>query len=106
MVRDHERAPSVVIGLRIAGIAGAVFGIPIAAVISALFFHWVARSQEHGTVADRAARRIARREGRAVRRPREPVPGVDRDVEEVLPAKTLQAHPVLPPDEDVGSEPA
>jgi predicted PurR-regulated permease PerM len=97
---------SVVVGLRIAGIAGAVFGIPIAAVISALFFHWVARSQEHGTVADRAARRIARREGRAVRRPREPVPGVDRDVEEVLSAKTLQAHPVLPPDEDMGSEPA
>jgi len=74
---------SVVIGLRIAGIAGAIFGIPIAAVISALFFHWVARSREHGTVADRATRRLARREGRAVRRPREPVPGVDEDVDEV-----------------------
>jgi predicted PurR-regulated permease PerM len=97
---------SVVIGIRIAGIAGAVFGIPIAAVISALFFHWVARSQEHGTVADRAARRIARREGRAVRRPREPVPGVDQDVDEVLAAKTLQAHPVRPPEEDPGTEPA
>lgn len=97
---------SVVIGIRIAGIAGAVFGIPIAAVISALFFHWVARSQEHGTVADRAARRIARREGRAVRRPREPVPGVDEDVDEVLAAKTLQAHPVRSPAEDSGTEPA
>lgn len=97
---------SVVIGIRIAGIAGAVFGIPIAAVISALFFHWVARSHEHGTVADRAARRIARREGRAVRRPREPVPGVDEDVAEVLAAKTLQAHPVRPPEEDAGTKPA
>jgi predicted PurR-regulated permease PerM len=74
---------SVVVGLRVAGIAGAIFGIPIAAVISALFFHWVARSREHGTVADRATRRVARREGRAVRRPREPVPGVDQDVSEV-----------------------
>ncbi len=97
---------SVVIGLRVAGIAGAIFGIPIAAVISALFFHWVARSQEHGTVADRAARRIARREGRAVRRPREPVAGVDEDVDEVLAATTLQAHPVRSPDEDAGTEPA
>jgi len=97
---------SVVIGIRIAGIAGAVFGIPIAAVISALFFHWVARSHEHGTVADRAVRRIARREGRAVRRPREPVPGVDEDVDEVLAAKTLQAHPVRSPEEDAGTKPA
>jgi predicted PurR-regulated permease PerM len=97
---------SVVVGLRMAGIAGAVFGIPIAAVISALFFHWVARSHEHGTVADRAARRIARREGRVFRRPREPVPGVDEDVDEVLAAKTLQAHPVRSPEEDSGTEPA
>ena len=73
---------SVVIGLKVAGIAGAIFGIPIAAVISAFFFHWVARSRENGSVADRAAIRVARREGREVRRPREPVPGVDADVDE------------------------
>ena len=73
---------SVVIGSKIAGIAGAIFGIPIAAVISALFFHWVARSRESGTVADRATQRVARREGRVVRRPREPVPGVDEDVDD------------------------
>jgi predicted PurR-regulated permease PerM len=87
---------SVVIGLRIAGVAGAVFGIPIAAVISALFFHWVARSREHGSVADRATQRLASRERREVRRPREPVPGVDEDVDEVA-ARTLQAHPIAPP---------
>jgi predicted PurR-regulated permease PerM len=84
---------SVVVGSKLAGIAGAIFGIPIAAVISALFFHWVARSRENGAVADRAARRVAAREGREVRRPREPVPGVDEDVEDVISAKVLQAHP-------------
>jgi predicted PurR-regulated permease PerM len=45
---------SVVVGAKIAGIPGAIFGIPIAAVLSALFFYWVARSRETGTVADRA----------------------------------------------------
>ncbi len=91
---------SVVIGLRVAGIAGAIFGIPIAAVISALFFHWVARSREHGTVADRATRRVARREGRVVRRPREPVPGVDEDVAEVAGDASTPAQSAdgMPPD--------
>ena len=86
---------SVVIGSKIAGIAGAIFGIPIAAVISAFFFHWVARSREGGTVADRATQRVARREGRAVRRPREPVPGVDADVDDAqLPApRTVEGTP-------------
>ncbi len=74
---------SVVIGSKIAGFAGAIFGIPIAAVLSAFFFHWFGRSRDGGTVADRATRRLAAREGRAVRRPREPVPGVDADVDEV-----------------------
>jgi hypothetical protein len=74
---------SVVVGSKIAGIAGAIFGIPIAAVLSAFFFHWFGRAREGGTVADRATQRLAAREGREVRRPREPVPGVDADVEEV-----------------------
>jgi len=74
---------SVVIGSKIAGIAGAIFGIPIAAVLSAFFFHWFGRTRESGTVADRAAQRLAAREGRTIRRPREPVPGVDEDLAEV-----------------------
>jgi predicted PurR-regulated permease PerM len=77
---------SVVIGSKIAGIAGAIFGIPIAAVLSAFFFHWFGRSREGGSVADRATKRVAEREGREVRRPREPVPGVDEDVDEVAAA--------------------
>jgi len=85
---------SVVIGLRIAGIPGAIFGIPIAAVLSAFFFHWFGRSREGGTVADRAAQRLEAREGRSVRRPREPVPGVDEDVDEV--ASPLSASPSAP----------
>ena len=83
---------SVVIGLRIAGIPGAIFGIPIAAVLSAFFFHWFGRSRENGTVTDRATKRLAAREGRDVRRPREPVPGVDADVDEVA-----GAHPASAP---------
>ncbi len=90
---------SVVIGSKIAGIAGAIFGIPIAAVLSALFFHWVARSREGGTVADRATQRVARREGRAVRRPVEPVPGVDEDVDDAaLPSpRTVEGAPAPMP---------
>jgi len=71
---------SVLIGSKIAGIMGAIFGIPIAAVVSAFFFHFYARSRESGTVTDRAAQRVAAREGRAIRKPREPVAGVDADV--------------------------
>jgi predicted PurR-regulated permease PerM len=74
---------SVVIGSKVAGIAGAIFGIPVAAVLSAFFFQWYGRSREGGTITDRATQRLASREGREVRQPREPVPGIDEDVPEV-----------------------
>jgi predicted PurR-regulated permease PerM len=70
---------SVIIGSKIAGVAGAIFAIPIAAIVSAFFFEYVGR-QRSGTVAERAARRLEDREGRPVRVPREPVPGADADV--------------------------
>jgi hypothetical protein len=91
---------SVVIGGKIAGIAGAIFGIPIAAVLSVFFFHWFGRSRENGTVTDRATKRLAQREGRDVRRPREPVPGVDADVDEVAgaPAVSTPASAVTAPE--------
>ena len=66
---------SVLIGSRIAGIPGAIFGIPVAAVVSAFFFHFLHRTSSDRTVADRAARRLSEREGRPVRVPREPAPG-------------------------------
>ncbi len=72
---------SVLIGSRIAGIPGAIFGIPVAAVASAFFLHYLRLTSADRTVADRAARRLSEREGRPVRVPREPAPGQAEDVE-------------------------
>jgi predicted PurR-regulated permease PerM len=71
---------SVLVGSKIAGVSGAIFGIPIAAVISAFFFHFLILSREPSPIATRAARRLEAREGRPVRIPREPAPGIDPDV--------------------------
>jgi predicted PurR-regulated permease PerM len=73
---------SVLIGSKIGGIAGAIFGIPIAAVASAFFFHFLGQVRATGPITRRAAERLAAREGRAVRVPREPSPGLDPDVED------------------------
>jgi predicted PurR-regulated permease PerM len=70
---------SVLVGSKVGGIAGAIFGIPIAAVGSAFFLQYLGRTRPGGTVTTRAARRRAAREGHAVRVPREPAPGVDPD---------------------------
>ncbi|MEO7664499.1 MAG: AI-2E family transporter [Candidatus Limnocylindrales bacterium] len=88
---------SVLVGGKIAGISGAIFGIPIAAVLSAFFLHSLGRNVEGGAVAARAAQRLGRREGRSVRVPREPDPLTDLDVE---------GGPDQPPDPDAPSEPA
>jgi predicted PurR-regulated permease PerM len=88
---------SVLIGSKIAGITGAIFGIPIAAVLSAFFFYYLGQAWDTGPVAERAARRIEAREGRPVRVPREPAPGVDADLDE---ARTrAQAEPMAHPDQ-------
>jgi len=84
---------SVLIGSKIAGVPGAIFGIPIAAVVSAMFFSWFERTHEGGSVADRATKRVAQREGRQVRRPVEPVAGIDEDVAEVLAPRERHPHP-------------
>jgi predicted PurR-regulated permease PerM len=73
---------SVLIGSKIAGIAGAIFGIPVAAVVSSFFFHFLHRSAADRSVAGRAARRVSEREGRPVVAPREPTPGQAVDVSE------------------------
>jgi hypothetical protein len=82
---------SVLVGLKVAGIPGAIFGIPVAAVISALFLHALNRRRSNGPVAARAAQRVQNREGRAVRQPREPNPSTDRDVEPDSAAATTKA---------------
>ena len=90
---------SVVVGSKIAGIVGAIFGIPIAAVLSAIFFYWFERTHEGGSVADRATRRLEAREGRPVRRPREPQPGEDDDLDEaVADAHAHEARPSRAPE--------
>jgi predicted PurR-regulated permease PerM len=71
---------SVLIGSKIAGVTGAIFGIPVAAVLSAFFFHFLILTREPSPVAARAARRVEEREGRPIRVPHEPIPGVDPDV--------------------------
>ena len=73
---------SVLVGSKIAGVSGAIFGIPIAAVLASLFFHYLEIFGEDRTVAARAARRVQHREGRRIRVPREPRAGVDADVED------------------------
>jgi predicted PurR-regulated permease PerM len=76
---------SVLVGIKVAGISGAIFGIPIAAVASALVLQLLARRGDAEPVAARAARRVGEREGRLVRAPREPDPARDSDVEEPVP---------------------
>ena len=64
---------SVIVGSKIAGIPGAVFGIPVAAVFSSFFFYYLNRSRlGPRTVAARAARRVAEREGHPVHVPTPP----------------------------------
>jgi predicted PurR-regulated permease PerM len=73
---------SVLIGSKIAGIPGAIFGIPVAAVVSSFFFHFLHRTAGDRSVAGRAAKRLSEREGRPVQVPREPAPGQAADVPE------------------------
>lgn len=77
---------SVLIGSRIAGIPGAIFGIPIAAVVSAFFFQFLHRAAGDRSITGRAAHRLAVREGRAIHIPREPTPGTATDIDDDDPA--------------------
>ncbi|MFL5677166.1 MAG: AI-2E family transporter, partial [Chloroflexota bacterium] len=74
---------AVLIGMKVAGVPGAIFGIPIAAVLSAFFFHFLNLSTAERSVSARAAKRVERREGRPVRVPQEPLPGTAEDLEDV-----------------------
>ncbi len=73
---------SVLIGGRIAGIPGAIFGIPIAAVVSAFVMEFLQRTSGDRSVAGRAARRLEERDGKPVRIPREPAPGSATDIDD------------------------
>jgi predicted PurR-regulated permease PerM len=90
---------SVLIGLKLQGIVGAIFAIPVAAVISAFFFFYLERSPVGGPrdVASRAARRLEARAGRPVRVPTAPVvtPGGPADLRSA--AKPTPAEQPAPP---------
>jgi predicted PurR-regulated permease PerM len=64
---------SVLVGLKIAGIAGAIFALPFAAVLAAFFHHFLNRNASgERDVTSRAARLVEEREGRRVRVPKSP----------------------------------
>jgi predicted PurR-regulated permease PerM len=68
---------SVIIGLKIAGIAGAIFAVPVAAVIASIFKYFVEQNAAvPRDVTTRAAKRVGQREGRQVRVPKPPPVGV------------------------------
>jgi predicted PurR-regulated permease PerM len=94
---------SILIGLELAGALGAIFAVPVAAVISTFFFYYLNRNiGTEGDIASRAARRIEEREGRPVRVPTAPEVPASAAVE-VAPAgqkprrgRAFQATPILP----------
>jgi phosphate/sulfate permease len=64
---------SVIVGVKMAGIVGAIFGIPIAAVISSFFFYYLNRSATVSReVTSRVARKLESREAQAASAPPEP----------------------------------
>jgi predicted PurR-regulated permease PerM len=81
---------SVLVGSKLAGIPGAIFGIPVAAVVASFFFYYLHQHRDAGSVALRAARRVEEREGRPVRVPKLPQAGQDQEVE---PTTVVAAQP-------------
>ncbi|MEX2548368.1 MAG: AI-2E family transporter [Chloroflexota bacterium] len=68
---------SVLVGGKIAGIAGAIFAVPFAAIIASFFQHFLSRNANvPRDVTSRAAKRVGEREGRRVRVPTPPAVGV------------------------------
>lgn len=64
---------SVLLGLKLAGVAGAIFALPFTAIMAAFFHHFLARNANvPRDVTTRAAQRVGLREGRAVRIPTPP----------------------------------
>jgi predicted PurR-regulated permease PerM len=87
---------SVIIGLKLQGVVGAIFAVPVAAVISTFFFFYLERSPAGGPrdVASRAARRLEQRAGHPVRVPTAPV---------VIPGGPADARSASKPPSAIGS---
>ncbi|HUP83053.1 MAG TPA: AI-2E family transporter [Candidatus Limnocylindria bacterium] len=68
---------SVLVGIKVAGIAGAIFALPFAAIGAAFLQHYLARNAgAPRDVTSRAAQRVGEREGRVVRVPTAPAAGI------------------------------
>jgi len=68
---------AVLIGIKVAGIAGAIFALPFAAIGAAFLQHYLARNAGvPRDVTSRAAQRVGEREGRVVRVPTAPATGI------------------------------
>jgi predicted PurR-regulated permease PerM len=67
---------SVLVGIKVAGIAGAIFALPFAAIGAAFVQHYLARNAGARDVTSRAAQRVGEREGRVVRVPTAPSTGI------------------------------
>jgi hypothetical protein len=76
------------------GHPGAIFGIPIAAVVSAFFFHFLHRTRATGAWPAAPPSGLERTRGRAGRVPREPTPGQAVDV------RTMSDDPTTPTSAD------
>ena len=83
---------SVLIGSRLAGIAGAIFGIPVAAVVSAFFFHFLHRDLGRPIRAGRAARPPERARGPAGPRPARADAGPARRTSTRTPGEWVPRH--------------
>jgi len=82
---------AVLLGIKLAGIAGAIFALPFAAIIAAFVQHYLARNAEvPRDVTTRAAKRVGEREGRVVRVPAAPRVGA-------VPGPTEMAKPQAKP---------
>jgi predicted PurR-regulated permease PerM len=75
---------SVLVGMKLFGVPGAIFGLPVAAVISSFFFYFLRRTAnpDERSVAARAAQRLSERDGRPKRLLREPRPGEAEEIED------------------------
>ncbi|MEA2677795.1 MAG: hypothetical protein QOJ81_1936 [Chloroflexota bacterium] len=86
---------SVLVGIKVAGIAGAIFALPFAAIGAAFLQHYLGRNAgAPRDVTSRAAQRVGEREGRVVRVPTAPSAGV-----------AAGAGVAAEPDDEPGDEP-
>jgi predicted PurR-regulated permease PerM len=87
---------AVLVGIKVAGIAGAIFALPFAAIGAAFLQHYLARNAgAPRDVTSRAAQRVGEREGRNVRVPKAPAAGI-----------AAGAGVASPPPADEAAEPA